>query len=152
MSRPRFADVVILLPGLTGSVLRRHGKDLWGPSAEALLGAALSRGRLRPLVLEEDPVDRDDLGDHLVYRETEADEWRTVMDLRIYEYEAHGFDKDDRHFWLSSRTDRDQAGLFRVDLETGELGDPIVADPVYDVMNFGEFDDEYGAIPCVYSP
>jgi pimeloyl-ACP methyl ester carboxylesterase len=58
--------VFVLVPGLTGSVLRRHGKDLWGPSAGALLGAALSRGRLRSLVLQEDPVDRDDLGDGVV--------------------------------------------------------------------------------------
>ncbi len=66
MSRRRFADVVVLLPGLTGSVLRKDGKDLWGPSAGALLGAALSRRRLAPLILREDPVDRDDLGDGVV--------------------------------------------------------------------------------------
>jgi pimeloyl-ACP methyl ester carboxylesterase len=59
--------VVVLLPGLTGSVLRKDGKDLWGPSAGSLLGAAVSRGgRLAPLVLREDPVDRDDLGDGVV--------------------------------------------------------------------------------------
>jgi pimeloyl-ACP methyl ester carboxylesterase len=65
--RRRFGDVVVLLPGLTGSVLRKGGKDLWGPSAGTLLGAALSGGgRLRSLVLREDPVDRDDLGDGVV--------------------------------------------------------------------------------------
>jgi pimeloyl-ACP methyl ester carboxylesterase len=63
----RFGDLVVLLPGLTGSVLRKDGKDLWGPSAGALLGAALSGGgRLRGLVLREDPVERDDLGDGVV--------------------------------------------------------------------------------------
>lgn len=67
MPRPRMGDVVVLLPGLTGSVLRKDGKDLWGPSAGALLKAALSRGgRLAPLVLREDPLDRDDLGDGVV--------------------------------------------------------------------------------------
>ena len=67
MSRRRFGDVLVLLPGLTGSVLRKDGKDLWGPSAGSLLGAALSRGgRLDPLVLHEDPVDRDELGDGVV--------------------------------------------------------------------------------------
>jgi hypothetical protein len=65
--RRRFGDVLILLPGLTGSVLRKDGKDLWGPSLGTLLKAAFSRGgRLGPLVLEEDPVDRDDLGDGVV--------------------------------------------------------------------------------------
>ena len=64
MARPRMGDVVVLLPGLTGSVLRKDGKDLWGPSMGALLKAALSGGdRLKPLVLREDPPDRDDLGD-----------------------------------------------------------------------------------------
>jgi hypothetical protein len=64
--RPQ-ADVIVVLPGLTGSVLRKDGKDLWGPSAGALLRAAATRGgRLRQLVLREDPVDRDDLGDGVV--------------------------------------------------------------------------------------
>ena len=67
MPRRTFGDVVVLLPGLTGSVLRKDGKDLWGPSAGSLIGAALSRGgRFEPLVLREDPVDRDDLGDGVV--------------------------------------------------------------------------------------
>lgn len=64
MPRPRMGDIVVLLPGLTGSVLRKDGKDLWGPSVGALLKAALSGGgRLRSLVLRDDPPDRDDLGD-----------------------------------------------------------------------------------------
>ena len=67
MPRRLLRDVVVLLPGLTGSVLRKDGKDLWGPSIGALLGTALSRGkRLRPLLLTEDPVERDDLGDGVV--------------------------------------------------------------------------------------
>jgi hypothetical protein len=65
--RERTKDVVVLIPGLTGSVLRRDGRDVWGPSAAALLGAVLSGGeRLRPLVLRDDPADRDDLGDGVV--------------------------------------------------------------------------------------
>ena len=60
-------DVVVLLPGLTGSVLRKDGKDLWGPSAGSLFRIALSRGRrLHPLILQEDPVELDDLGDGVV--------------------------------------------------------------------------------------
>lgn len=30
--RTRMRDLVILLPGITGSVLQRHGKDLWAPT------------------------------------------------------------------------------------------------------------------------
>jgi hypothetical protein len=58
-------DVVVLLPGLTGSVLSRRGQDLWGPSAGAIIRAALGGG-LSPLVLREDPLDRDDAGDGIV--------------------------------------------------------------------------------------
>jgi pimeloyl-ACP methyl ester carboxylesterase len=65
--RKRLKDVVVLIPGLTGSVLRRGGKDLWGPSASAHRGAVLSGGeRLGPLVLRDDPLGRDDLGDGVV--------------------------------------------------------------------------------------
>ena len=67
MPRRFLRDVVVLLPGLTGSVLRKDGKDLWGPSAGSLFRIALSRGRrLHPLILQEDPVELDDLGDGVV--------------------------------------------------------------------------------------
>ena len=67
VARRLLRDVVVLLPGLTGSVLRTDGKDLWGPSTGSLLRIALSRGRrLHPLILQEDPVERDDLGDGVV--------------------------------------------------------------------------------------
>ena len=49
--RRRFGDVVVLLPGLTGSVLRRGGKDLWGPSVGTLLGAA--KVQWEPIVPQE---------------------------------------------------------------------------------------------------
>ncbi len=94
-----------------------------------------NRGRVRAAI--DRGEDRDDMVDHLVYRETEDDEWRVVMDFRFYDYQAHGFDEDDRHFWLSSRADRDRAALFRVDLESGAPGEPVVSDPVYDVMAYG---------------
>ena len=94
MPRRRFGDVVVLLPGLTGSVLRRGGKDLWGPSVGTLLGAALRGGeRLRPLVLREDPVDCDDLGDGVVATRLFPDvhlipglwkhAWTVVVEFRV---------------------------------------------------------------------
>jgi len=57
-------DVVICLPGITGSVLRKDGKDIWNVSGGALLGALLTLGRnVQSLKLAEDPPDVDDLGD-----------------------------------------------------------------------------------------
>ncbi|MEU8437662.1 hypothetical protein AB0F18_33150 [Streptomyces sp. NPDC029216] len=67
MDRIKMADVVVLLPGITGSVLTRDGKDVWAPSASAVLGALTSLGRsLRDLELGEDDWHVDDLGDGVV--------------------------------------------------------------------------------------
>lgn len=57
-------DVLVLLPGITGSVLRKDGRDVWAPTVQGLLGALASfGGNLRALKLTADPPDRDDLGD-----------------------------------------------------------------------------------------
>jgi pimeloyl-ACP methyl ester carboxylesterase len=57
-------DIVVLLPGICGSVLRKDGRELWAASGEALLGLLLSLGRrMEDLRLIEDPPDADDLGD-----------------------------------------------------------------------------------------
>lgn len=58
MARKRFGDVVVLLPGITGSVLAKDGKDVWAVSPGAALQALLSLGRsLKDLELgADDPV------------------------------------------------------------------------------------------------
>ena len=57
-------DVVICLPGIMGSVLRKDGDDVWNISGGALLSALQTFGRsIQDLKLEQDPPDRDDLGD-----------------------------------------------------------------------------------------
>jgi hypothetical protein len=56
--------VIVLLPGILGSVLERDGKDVWAPSAGAVWRGLWSLGRsIKDLELREDPVDKDDLGD-----------------------------------------------------------------------------------------
>jgi pimeloyl-ACP methyl ester carboxylesterase len=65
--RKRMGDVVVMLPGITGSVLQRNGKDVWAPTPSAVLGALLSLGKnVKSLALKEDPPDVDDLGDGVV--------------------------------------------------------------------------------------
>jgi pimeloyl-ACP methyl ester carboxylesterase len=60
----RIGDVIVLLPGILGSVLQRDGKDVWAPSAGAVWRGLWSLGRsVKDLKLREDPVDKDDLGD-----------------------------------------------------------------------------------------
>ncbi|WP_406865129.1 hypothetical protein ABZO31_33630 [Streptomyces sp. HUAS MG47] len=67
MARIPMTDVVVLLPGITGSVLTKDGKDLWAPSLGAVLGALTSLGRsLDALALEDDDWRTDDLGDGVV--------------------------------------------------------------------------------------
>jgi pimeloyl-ACP methyl ester carboxylesterase len=57
-------DVVVVLPGITGSVLQKDGKDVWNVSGGSVLRALLSLGQnVKELALENDPPDVDDLGD-----------------------------------------------------------------------------------------
>jgi pimeloyl-ACP methyl ester carboxylesterase len=64
MAKKALRDVVVFLPGITGSVLQRDGKDVWNVSAGSVLGALLSLGQnVKDLALVEDPPDADDLGD-----------------------------------------------------------------------------------------
>ncbi|MBE9070862.1 hypothetical protein IQ260_29945 [Leptolyngbya cf. ectocarpi LEGE 11479] len=57
-------DIVVLLPGITGSVLQKNGKDLWALSGQAFweFSSSLSSS-LQDLKLEEDDPELDDLGD-----------------------------------------------------------------------------------------
>jgi pimeloyl-ACP methyl ester carboxylesterase len=44
VGRERIDDVIVLLPGITGSVLQKDGKDVWAVSGGAVLRAILSLG------------------------------------------------------------------------------------------------------------
>lgn len=67
MPRKRMGDVVVLLPGITGSVLEKDGKEVWAPTPGAALHALLTLGHdIQDLALHEDPPDVDDLGDGVV--------------------------------------------------------------------------------------
>jgi pimeloyl-ACP methyl ester carboxylesterase len=58
------SDVVVLLPGILGSVLTRNGTDVWSITPGAALRAILSLGdSVESLALTRDPPDVDDLGD-----------------------------------------------------------------------------------------
>ena len=63
-ARISMPDVIVLLPGILGSALRRNGRDVWALSGGAALRGLLTLGRdIQDLALGEDPPDRDDLGD-----------------------------------------------------------------------------------------
>lgn len=55
-------DVVVCIPGITGSVLRKNDRDVWNVSGGAVLNALRSLGRsVGDLKLEDDPIDVDDV-------------------------------------------------------------------------------------------
>ena len=58
------SDVIVLLPGITGSVLQKDGKDVWAISGGAAIQALASLGKsIKRLELDGDDPDADDLGD-----------------------------------------------------------------------------------------
>jgi hypothetical protein len=57
-------DLIVLLPGITGSVLEKEGKELWCPSFWSMLRGLTTLGKsLQQMSLEGDDPDVDDLGD-----------------------------------------------------------------------------------------
>lgn len=65
MPRHPMRDVIVLIPGITGSVLRKDGNIVWGFSASTLGSTLLTRGRSmrEALTLHNDDPNLDDLGD-----------------------------------------------------------------------------------------
>jgi pimeloyl-ACP methyl ester carboxylesterase len=64
MPKQPLGDVVVLLPGILGSVLQRDGKDVWAPTPGAVARGLWTLGRsVRALELTSDPWEVDDLGD-----------------------------------------------------------------------------------------
>jgi hypothetical protein len=64
VSKKRLRDLVVLLPGITGSVLQKDGRDLWAISGQAAWKALTTLGAsLEDLFLSHDDPDLDDVGD-----------------------------------------------------------------------------------------
>ena len=64
MAKQPLGDVVVLLPGILGSVLQRDGNDVWAPSPGAVARGLWTLGRsVKSLQLTTDPWEVDDLGD-----------------------------------------------------------------------------------------
>lgn len=64
MPKKPLRDMVVLLPGITGSVLQKDGKDVWAPSVQAVWEVLASLGEsLQQLRLKGDDPQIDDLGD-----------------------------------------------------------------------------------------
>ena len=66
--RSPMPDVVVVLPGITGSVLTKNGKTIWGYSGRLIGTTLLTRGgTLREeLALQDDSPDKEILDDGIV--------------------------------------------------------------------------------------
>ncbi|OUL23052.1 lecithin--cholesterol acyltransferase [Nostoc sp. RF31YmG] len=63
-NKSEMRDIIVFLPGITGSVLQKDGKDLWAISGQAAWDFVTSMGNLiQNLKLEGDDHTIDDLGD-----------------------------------------------------------------------------------------
>nr|MDJ0572732.1 lecithin--cholesterol acyltransferase [Pleurocapsa sp. MO_192.B19] len=59
-------DLVVILPGITGSVLQKDGKDLWGASSQAIFDIVISGGKnLQQLKLKGTDSGGDYYGDDI---------------------------------------------------------------------------------------
>jgi hypothetical protein len=100
-------DVVVCLPGIMGSVLRKDGRDVWNVSGGALINALTSLGgSFEDLKLAEDPPDADDLGDGITAPETLHDVhlipglWKIDGYTKLLRYIEDTFDRT--RGWCSS--------------------------------------------------
>jgi Lecithin:cholesterol acyltransferase len=75
MPRKPMKDIIVLLPGITGSVLKKDGKIVWGYSAKSIGKALFSGGGAwtRDLALPDDDPEMDDLGDGITADELMPD-------------------------------------------------------------------------------
>src|SRR4051812_22887444 len=64
MAKLKTADIMILVPGIMGSVLTRNGKEVWSLSGGAIVRALFSlAASVKELQLRGDDPQLDDLGD-----------------------------------------------------------------------------------------
>jgi pimeloyl-ACP methyl ester carboxylesterase len=68
MPRQEMSDIIVLLPGITGSVLKKNGKVVWGYSSSSIATALITQGGSmeKELAMAHDDPEADDLGDNII--------------------------------------------------------------------------------------
>jgi hypothetical protein len=68
MPRYKMSDIIVVLPGISGSVLKKHGKVVWGYSARTIAKALFTFGGSveKDMAMPHDDPAVDDLGDGIV--------------------------------------------------------------------------------------
>jgi len=71
-----------------------------------------------------------------VYRENEKAEWRTILPLknRANQLKPAGFDAAGNRVLVTALSKDKRWTVFPLDPATGELGEPLLTDPVYDIV------------------
>jgi dipeptidyl aminopeptidase/acylaminoacyl peptidase len=92
----------------------------WFPDNQGAL--RLGRGHVRGTPTHE-----------ILYRETEDSEWQSVHTFEDDDVWIVGFDADDRHIIILSTEGYDQRVMLSFDPVTGEMGEPLAQDPIYDI-------------------
>jgi dipeptidyl aminopeptidase/acylaminoacyl peptidase len=86
----------------------------------AAIGAASGRSALRQV---------------LWYRDDAESEWKAALEFDLRDLDVLGFQKGNRELLVASRIGRERFGLFALDPRTGEFGEPLLEDDVYDVYH-----------------
>ena len=74
VAKTRMQDIVVILPGITGSVLQKDGKDIWAFSGQAAWQGLKTLGEsLQQLRIEQDDPEAEDLGDGIKATRLAAD-------------------------------------------------------------------------------
>jgi dipeptidyl aminopeptidase/acylaminoacyl peptidase len=71
-----------------------------------------------------------------IYRADEKSEWKTILPLQPRRGQLHplGFDAANDKVFVADLTDDRRWAIFRLDPVDGSLGEPVVKDPVYDIV------------------
>jgi dipeptidyl aminopeptidase/acylaminoacyl peptidase len=69
----------------------------------------------------------------LMYRATEDDEWQAIYQFELQDAQVYGFDGDNHHVIIRSRRDSDRFAVYRMNPDTGDLGEAVISDPEYDI-------------------
>jgi len=77
----------------------------------------------------------------LRYRDSEDATWQPAYPLQQGASDFQGFDQDGRHLWVLA-PHGDRTALFRLDPMAGDLGEPVVSDPLYDIEGLLLQDDK----------
>ncbi|MCZ6560211.1 MAG: prolyl oligopeptidase family serine peptidase [Gammaproteobacteria bacterium] len=130
-------------------LVQRRGKDRMFPNVYRL---NIKNGKLKKITQNENDVlswiadnngvvrvgissgsDTEDLNYELVYRSDSKSSWKRLFEFYGETFMVFGFDETNSRLFVAARLAGGRYKLYAMDPETGQLGEPILEDPVYDI-------------------